>query len=137
MSQGPSRPPREAAPPVEYWRGRLHVPREPQPPPSRRHLVRRCLLATAAGLTALGLLHLVARLGAGDVVVSGGAGIIAGLSLLIAVGLASPLPISWEFYWDQNIFPAHPDPVPGEALIVLSFGAPSVIWVAVAIATSP
>ena len=59
-----------------------------------------------------------------------GVTLIAGGSLLVAAGLASPLPISLDFIGAQ-----HPDPLLAPALVVLAFGVPAIVVAVVDILT--
>ena len=56
--------------------------------------------------------------------------LIAGGSLLVAAGLASPLPISLDFIGAQ-----HPEPLLAPALVVLGFGAPAMVAAVIGILT--
>jgi hypothetical protein len=124
----------DGSPQAEHWHGHLEVPRPPDARRSPRTIIRAVGLAMAMGLIALGLVEVAAFLSDSSTMFGWGVAVIAGGSLLLAAGLASPLPISLDFMWGQNLF-SQPEPLLAPALLVFAFGVPAIVVAAIDILT--
>jgi hypothetical protein len=114
---------------IEYWPEHAAVPRPPEPKPSLWPLLVMLGLSLFVGLLALGGLALGAHLGHAPRVLSLGVSIIAAGGFLLAAGLGSSRSLGLGLRSSSG-------PLVTPALVVLAFAAPSIVFVAVAIAVS-
>jgi len=117
----------EQLPPAEHWRGHLDVPR----PKEKVRPGRRFYLLLAAsligGLLALGALALWSHFGHRPNVFSWGAGIIAGVCLLLAARFVMPHATGPSGALGASPHREQPLPLITPALVAVAFGLPSIV----------